>query len=186
LKAVKNGTYDPKLIAQYFHFGRYLLLSSSRPGGRPTTLQGIWAHQIQTPWNCDYHTNINLQMNYWPAEVTNLAECHEPLFELISDLQTPGKKTAEIHYGARGWVVNHVTNAWGFTSPDSDARWGLFPAAGGWLCQHLWEHYSFSKDKKFLEYAYPIMKGSAQFYLDSLIEEPKHKWLVTGPSILHP
>lgn len=182
LRAVKNGALDPMLVSQYFQFGRYLLISSSRPGGLPANLQGIWAYQIQTPWNSDYHTNINLQMNYWPAEVTNLRECHVPLMEFIASLQKPGQKTAEVHYSARGWVVNHITNIWGFTSPAEDARWGLFPAAGGWLCQHLWEHYAFNKDKAFLEYAYPIMKGSCLFYLDTLVEEPKNKWLVTAPS----
>lgn len=182
LKALKDGRNDPKLIAQYFQFGRYLLLSASRPGGLPANLQGIWAHQTQTPWNADYHTNINLQMNYWPAEVTNLAECHKPLLDFISALQEPGSKTAKVHFGARGWVVNHITNVWGFTSPAEDASWGLFPAAGGWLCQHLWEHYAFNKDKAFLQYAYPIMKGSAQFYLDFLVTDPKTKWLVTAPS----
>ncbi len=182
LQAVKDGSIDPKLLAQYFQFGRYLLISSSRPGCLPANLQGKWAHHIQTPWNCDYHTNINLQMNYWAAEVANLAECHKPLFDFISELQVPGNRTARIHYDAKGWVVHHITNVWGFTSPAEDARWGLFPAGSGWLCQHLWEHYAFSQNTAFLEYAYPIMKGSAQFYLDFLIEEPKNHWLVTGPS----
>lgn len=182
LKALTAGKQDPKLTALYFHFGRYLLISSSRPGTLAANLQGIWAEQIQTPWNCDYHTNINLQMNYWPAEVTNLADCHTPLFNLIADLQVPGSRTAKIQYGARGWVVHMMTNIWGYTAPGEDAKWGLFPAGGGWLCQHLWEHYAFSKDRKFLEFAYPLMKESAQFYLDFLVEEPKHKWLVTSPS----
>lgn len=182
LQAIKDGIEDSKLLEQYFHYGRYLLISSSRPGCLPANLQGKWAHLIQTPWNCDYHTNINLQMNYWPAEVCNLSDCHKPLFEFIESLQAPGARTAKIHYDAQGWVVHHITNLWGFTSPAEDARWGLFPAGSGWLCQHLWEHYAFNQDKEFLKYAYPIMKESAQFYLDFLIEEPKNNWLVTCPS----
>jgi len=182
LKAIQDGFFDPQLIAQYFQFGRYLLISSSRPGCLPANLQGKWAHLIQTPWNCDYHTNINLQMNYWAAETANLADCHEPLLRFIDTLRVPGRRTAHIHYGARGWVMHHITNVWGFTSPCEDARWGLFPAASGWLCQHLWEHYAFGQDQTFLAWAYPIMKESAQFYLDFLIEEPSRHWLVTSPS----
>ncbi len=182
LQAIKDGFLDPKLLAQYFQFGRYLLISSSRPGCLPANLQGKWAHLIQTPWNCDYHTNINLQMNYWPAEVTNLADCHEPLLDFIATLQEPGRRTAKIHYGARGWATHHITNVWGFTSPAESAKWGLFPAAGGWLCQHFWEHYAFSQNKAYLKQVYPIMKECAQFYLDFLIEEPTHQWLVTAPS----
>jgi len=180
--AIQQGKIDLGLLVQFFHFGRYLLISSSRPGCLPANLQGKWACHIQTPWNCDYHTNINLQMNYWAAEVANLADCHKPLFELIDSLQAPGSRTARIHYGARGWVVHHITNVWGFTSPAEDARWGLFPAGGGWLCQHLWEHYAFGLDRAFLEYAYPIMKGSAEFYLDFLVQVPEKGFLVTCPS----
>lgn len=182
LQAIKNEVIDPQLVSQYFQFGRYLLISSSRPGCLPANLQGKWADGIQTPWNSDYHTNINLQMNYWPAEITNLADCHTPLFDFISDLRTPGRRTATIHYGAKGWVVHHATNIWGFTPPCEDARWGLFPAGSGWLCQHLWEHYSFSQDTTFLEKYYPIMKEAAEFYLDFLIREPKNNQLVTSPS----
>jgi alpha-L-fucosidase 2 len=182
LQCIKNGNYDPQLVSQFFQFGRYLLISSSRPGCLPANLQGKWAHFIQNPWNSDYHTNINLQMNYWPAEVCNLADCHKPLFTFIDKLQVPGRRTANIHYGAKGWVVHHTTNVWGFTSPAEDAKWGLFPAGSGWLCQHLWEHYAFNLDTAFLAYAYPIMKGSAQFYLDFLVEEPKYHQLVTCPS----
>lgn len=182
LARIKEGALDPKLLAQYFHFGRYLLISSSRPGCLPANLQGKWAHYIQTPWNCDYHTNINLQMNYWAAEVANLADCHVPLLEFIRDLQIPGIHTAKTHYNARGWVTHHITNLWGFTSPAEDARWGLFPTGSGWLCQHLWEHFAFNQDLAFLESAYPILKSSAQFYLDFLIKDPKTGWLVTAPS----
>jgi len=182
LAAVRKGANDPQLIAQYFQFGRYLLISSSRPGGMPANLQGIWCDHIQAPWNADYHHNINDQMNYWPAEVCNLAECHLPFLELIDSLRAPGRKTARAHYGAGGWVVHTISNVWGFTSPGEHPGWGQFTSAGAWLCQHLWEHYAFSGDRKYLQWAYPIMKESAEFYLDFLVEEPKHGWLVTSPS----
>ena len=182
LERVRKGAEDHGLAVLYFQYGRYLLISSSRPGDLPANLQGIWAEGIQTPWNCDYHTDINVQMNYWHAEVTNLPECHKPLFELINSLREPGRRTAQVHYGARGWVVHTVTNIWGFTSPGEHPSWGQFPTAGAWLCQHLWEHYDFSRNREFLEWAYPIMKESAQFFLDFLVPEPKHGWLVTAPS----
>lgn len=182
LEALKKGGDDPQLVALYFQFGRYLLISSSRPGDLAANLQGIWADTIQTPWNGDYHTNINVQMNYWHAETTNLSECHLPLFDLIESLREPGRKTARVHYGARGWVVHTITNVWGFTSPGEHPSWGQFPAASGWLCQHLYEHYAFSGDPEFLKRVYPTMKESAEFYLDFLVEEPKHRWLVTAPS----
>jgi alpha-L-fucosidase 2 len=182
LNAVKTGADDPQLVAQYFQFGRYLLISSSRPGDMPANLQGVWCDNFQAPWNCDYHHNINDQMNYWPAETCNLAECAEPFLQLIDSLRETGRKTARVHYGAKGWVVHTISNVWGFTSPGEHPSWGQFAAAGGWLCQHLWEHYAFSPDKKYLEWAFPIMKESAEFYLDFLVEEPKHGWLVTSPS----
>jgi len=182
LEALKNGNYDPQLVSLYFQFGRYLLISSSRPGNLPANLQGIWADGIQTPWNCDYHNNINDQMNYWLAEVTNLAECHLPFFDLIESLREPGRRTAKIHYDARGWVVHTITNVWGFTSPGEHPSWGQYPAAGGWFCEHLWEHYAFNGDKEFLKRAYSTMKESAEFYLDFIVEDPKTGWLVTSPS----
>jgi alpha-L-fucosidase 2 len=182
LIAVRRGAQDPQLVSQYFQYGRYLLISSSRPGDLAANLQGIWCDHFQAPWNADYHHNINDQMNYWPAEVCNLAECHLPLFDLIDSLREPGRRTAKIHYGARGWVVHTISNVWGFTSPSENPSWGQFTAVGAWLCQHLWEHYAFSGDRRFLEWAYPIMKESAEFYLDFLVEEPKHGWLVTSPS----
>ncbi len=182
LNAVRDGANDPHLIAQYFQFGRYLLISSSRPGGLPANLQGIWCDNFQSPWNCDYHHNINDQMNYWPAEVCNLAECHEPFIDFIESLREPGRRTAKIHYGARGWVVHTISNIWGYTSPGEHPGWGQFTAAGAWLCQHLWEHYAFSGDRAFLERAYPTMKESAEFYVDFLVEDKKHGWLVTSPS----
>jgi alpha-L-fucosidase 2 len=182
LEAVKKGGDDPHLVALYFQYGRYLLISSSRPGDLPANLQGIWAETIQTPWNGDYHHNINDQMNYWPAEETNLAECHRPLLDFLDSLREPGRKTAKVHYGARGWVVHTISNIWGYTSPGEHPSWGQFPAAGAWLCRHLWEHYAFGGDRPFLEWAYPIMKEAAEFYLDFLVEEPTHHWLVTAPS----
>lgn len=183
LERVRNGFIDPLLVTQYFQYARYLLISCSRPGTLPANLQGIWADKIETAWNCDYHTNINLQMNYMGAETLNLAACHHPLFDFISELRTPGRQTAKIHYGARGWVVHHAMNIWGFTSPaESVAKWGLFPSAGGWLCQHLWEHYAFSNDPTFLRWAFPIMKESAEFYLDFLFEHPLTKQFMTAPS----
>jgi len=182
LDAVKKGGDDPQLMAIYFQYGRYLLISSSRPGNLPANLQGIWSYKLQPEWNCDYHLNINVQMNYWHAEVCNLPECHLPLFGLINSLREPGRRTARIHYGSSGWVVHTVTNVWGFTSPGEHPSWGQFPAAGAWLCQHLWEHYAFGGDREFLKFAYPIMKESAEFYLDFLVEEKKHGWLVTSPS----
>ncbi len=182
LKAFYEGGADPSLAALFFNFGRYLLISSSRPGGLPANLQGIWADKIQTAWNGDWHTNINVQMNYWPAETTNLSELHEPLFALIGSLVAPGEKTAKAYYGARGWVSFLLSNPWGFTSPGESASWGSTVSCSAWLCQHLWDHYLFTGDRVFLERIYPILKGSSEFYLDMLILEPKSGWLVTAPS----
>ena len=182
LSAFSKGSKDPGFEALYFQYGRYLLISSSRPGGLPANLQGIWADGVQTPWNGDWHLNINIQMNYWPAEVTNLPEMSQPFFAFIDSLQAPGARTAKLYYGARGWVAHVLANPWGFTAPGEGASWGATTTGSAWLCEHLWDHYLFSHDKEFLKWAYPIMKGSAQFYADMLIEEPKHKWLVTAPS----
>ncbi|MCC5804748.1 MAG: glycoside hydrolase N-terminal domain-containing protein [Opitutales bacterium] len=182
LRAFRDGTEDPGLAALYFDFGRFLLISSSRPGGLPANLQGIWAEEIQTPWNGDWHTNINVQMNYWPADTTNLSELHEPLFSLIESLVKPGTQTAQTYFGARGWVSFLLANPWGFTSPGESASWGSTVSCSAWLCQHLWDHYRFTGDRGFLERAYPTLKGSALFYLDMLIKEPEHGWLVTAPS----
>ncbi|MFT3870708.1 MAG: glycoside hydrolase family 95 protein [Nibricoccus sp.] len=182
LAAFRAGSDDPSLVALYFNFGRYVLISTSRPGGLPANLQGIWADGVQTPWNGDWHLNVNVQMNYWPAEVCNLSELHEPLFKLIAGLQEPGAKTAKAYYNARGWVAHVITNPWGFTSPGEGANWGATTTGSAWLCQHLWDHYLFTNNKEFLKWAYPVMKGSALFYSDMLIEEPKNKWLVTAPS----
>ncbi len=182
LERLRKGESDPSLASLYFQYGRYLLLSSSRNGGLPANLQGIWTEGTQTPWNGDYHHNINDQMNYWNAETTNLAECHEPFLDYIQSLVEPGSKTAKVHYGAKGWVVHTISNIWGYTSPGEHPSWGQFPAAGAWLCLHLWEHYAFMPNKEYLAQVYPTLKASAQFYLDFLVEEPKHHYLVTAPS----
>jgi len=182
LAGFAQGAEDPALAALYFNFGRYLLISASRPGGLPANLQGLWAEEIHTPWNGDWHLDINVQMNYWPAEVCNLPELHEPLHQLIASLVEPGRKTAKAYYNARGWVAHVITNPWGFTSPGESASWGATVSGSAWLCQHLWEHYAFTLDREFLRWAYPILKESALFYLDNLVEEPKRTWLVTGPS----
>ncbi len=182
LAALREGKPDPALAALYFQYGRYLLIACSRPGTMPANLQGLWCDHIQAPWNADYHHNINDQMNYWPAEVCNLAECHTPFLEYIDTLREPGRRTAKVHYGASGWVVHTISNVWGYTSPGEHPGWGQFTAASGWLCQHLWEHYAYNGDREYLAWAYPIMKESAHFYLDFLVKEESHGWLVTAPS----
>jgi len=182
LAALQTGAADPGLMALHFDFGRYLLIAASRPGGLPANLQGIWAEEIQTPWNGDWHLNVNVQMNYWPAEPCNLPDLTPPLFALIGSLQKPGAATARRYYGARGWVAHVITNPWGFTSPGEGADWGATTTGSAWLCAHLWDHYLYAGDRAFLAEAYPILKGSAQFYADMLIEEPAHHWLVTAPS----
>jgi alpha-L-fucosidase 2 len=182
IRAFKNGAADPALSALYFNFGRYLLISSSRPGGLPANLQGIWAEETNTPWTGDWHLDVNVQMNYWPAEICNLSALHQPLFALIDSLQEPGAKTAREYYAARGWVAHVITNPWGFTAPGEEASWGAANSGSAWLCQHLYDHYLFTRDRTFLGWAYPILKGSARFYADLLIEEPKQHWLVVAPA----
>jgi alpha-L-fucosidase 2 len=182
LAALHAGAADPGLAALFFDFGRYLLISSSRPGGFPANLQGIWAEEIQAPWNADWHLNVNIQMNYWPAEVCGLGDLAQPLFAFIESLQKPGAVTAQKYYGARGWVAHVLANPWGFTAPGEAASWGSANSGSAWLCQHLWDHWLFTGDRKFLARIYPVLKGSAQFYSDLLIEEPKNQWLVTAPS----
>jgi len=173
---------DPELTALLFQYGRYLLISSSRPGDLPANLQGIWATGIQTPWNCDYHININLQMNYWPAETTNLSECTEPLTDLMLSLLEPGQRTARIQYGMPGWVAHTITNVWGYTSPGEGLVWGANPTAGAWMCQHLWEHYRFTGDTSYLRRVYPLLREAARFFLSWLSEDPKTGRLVSGPA----
>ncbi len=184
LKAVKDGTEDPDLVALYFQFGRYLLMSSSRPGCMPTNLQGIWCEHISAPWNSDYHINVNVQMNYWPAEVCNLSECHEPFFDLIENLRPRGRKTARDVYGCRGFVAHHTTDAWWWTSPIGAVGYGMWPMGAAWSCRHLWERYAFTGDVEFLATrGYPAMKEAAEFFLDWLVPHPRTGELVSGPSI---
>lgn len=180
--AAKDLAADPSLAVLYFNFGRYLLISSSRPGGMPANLQGLWADTVAPPWGADYHLNVNIQMIYWPAEVCNLTELNEPLFAYIESLPEPGARTAKKYYGANGWVAHVLANAWGFTSPGESAAWGLTPSDAAWLCHHLWEHWKFTGDKEFLKRAYPVLRGSAEFFADTLIAEPSHQWLVTSPA----
>jgi alpha-L-fucosidase 2 len=182
---IKNPdkTLDPQLVVLYFQFGRYLLISSSRPGCQPANLQGLWNESMDPPWGSKYTININTEMNYWPAELTNLAECAEPLIAMVMDLAKTGARTAKVNWGARGWVCHHNTDLWRASAPIDGAAWGFWPTGGVWLCKHLWDHYEFGGDKDFLAKVYPAMKGAAQFFLDTLVEEPKHKWLVTCPSL---
>jgi len=174
---------DPELAALYFQFGRYLLISSSRPGCQPAGLQGIWNNSMSPLWGAKYTININTEMNYWPAETCNLAECVEPLIAMVQDLAQSGAHAAQAMYGARGWVVHHNTDLWRAAAPIDGPDSGMWPTGGAWLSTHLWEHYQFSGDKSFLARAYPAMKGAALFFLDTLVEEPKHHWLVTNPSL---
>ncbi len=179
---LKQGEADPDLEAAYFNFGRYLLISSSRPGGLPANLQGIWADGFNPPWSCDYHTNINIQMNYWPAEVCNLSECHRPLLEWMRTTLDSGRRTASEHYGSGGWVMHHISDPWGFTVPGDGATCGLWPTGGAWLCDHLWEHFLFTGDRQFLsDLAYPMMREAARFFLDYLVEDDQGR-LLSGPS----
>jgi alpha-L-fucosidase 2 len=176
-------TNDPQLAVLYFQFGRYLLICSSRPGTQPANLQGIWNESMNPPWSSKYTININTEMNYWPAEPTNLAECAEPLIAMVMELTETGARTAKVQWGAGGWVCHHNTDIWRASAPIDGPTWGFWPMGGAWLCKHLWDHYDYSRDKQFLAKAYPVMKGSAQFFLDTLVEEPIHKWLVTCPSL---
>ncbi|MEQ1823894.1 MAG: glycoside hydrolase family 95 protein [Fimbriimonadaceae bacterium] len=182
LVAVEKGDSDPALAALLFNYGRYLLISSSREGGLPANLQGLWAEEYQTPWNADYHLNINVQMNYWLAESTALGECHLPMTSLIESLVEPGKRTAKAYYNSPGWVSHVITNPWGFTAPGEHAGWGSTLSGGGWLCEHLWEHYAYTRDLAYLKRIYPTLKGSCDFFRSILVELPNKKWLVTGPS----
>lgn len=182
IKNFANGN-DPQLAALYFQFARYLLISCSRPGCQPANLQGLWNDSVKPPWSSKYTININTEMNYWPAEPTNLSECHEPLFALIKDISVTGEKTANVNYGANGWVCHHNTDLWRATGPIDSAFYGFWPSGGAWLCQHLWYRYEYSGDKDFLREYYPVMKGASEFFVDTLVEHPKYKWLVTCPSM---
>ncbi len=174
---------DPHLAALFFQYGRYLLICSSRPGTLAANLQGIWNQDMNPWWGSKYTTNINLQMNYWPAEVANLADCAEPLMEMVGAIVEPGQRTAAVMYGVKGWVLHQNTDLWLATAPMDGPTWGTFAVGGAWLCSHLWEHYLFNGDRNFLQKIYPILKGSVQFFLDTLVEHPKYKWLVTCPSM---
>ena len=187
LQAYTKGSYDPSLETLYFQYGRYLLISSSRPGGPPANLQGIWNKELRAPWSSNYTININTQMNYWPSETTNLSEMHLPLLDWIKNLSVTGTNTAKEFYGAKGWVAHHNSEIWGTSNAVGDKGagdpvWANWYMGGNWLCQHLWEHYAFTGDRKFLaEKAYPIMKQAALFTLDWLVED-KNGYLVTAPS----
>lgn len=174
---------DPALAALMFQYGRYLLISSSQPGGQPANLQGIWNHQLNAPWDGKYTININTEMNYWPAEVTNLSETHEPLFGLVQDLSVTGRETARTMYGCNGWVAHHNTDIWRVTGPVDKAFYGTWPVGGAWLTTHLWQHYLYTGDKDFLRKSYPAMKGAADFFLGYMIPHPKYGWKVTAPSM---
>ncbi len=176
---------DPALAALYFQFGRYLLIASSRPGSQPANLQGIWNEKTSPPWESKYTVNINTEMNYWPAEVCNLAECHEPLFQMLEEVAASGRRTAKVHYGCRGWVLHHNTDLWRGTAPINNSNHGIWPTGGAWLCQHLWWHFQYSGDREFLrKRAYPVLKEAALFFVDYLVEDPRSekKWLISGPS----
>lgn len=177
-----KGASDPQLPTLYFNFGRYLLISSSRPGLLPANLQGLWAVEYQAPWNGDYHLNINLQMNYWLADVTNLTKLFQPFAQFTKNLVANGRKTAKAYYDSDGWVAHVISNPWFYTSPGEGADWGSTLTGGAWLCCQMWDHFRFTKDTAFLKKYYPVLKGAAKFLQSILIREPKHGWLVTAPS----
>ena len=175
---------DPALAALYYNYGRYLLISSTRPGSLPPNLQGLWANDTITPWNGDYHTNINVQMNHWPAEPANLSELHLPLIDLTKGLVISGERSAKAFYGkeAKGWVAHMMTNVWQYTEPGEHPSWGATNTGGAWLCAHLWEHYLYNNDSTYLASIYPTMKGASEFFLSTMVVDPATKYLVTAPS----
>ncbi len=176
-------TRDPQLLALYIQYGRYLLISSSRKGTRPANLQGIWNEQLNPPWDSKWTVNINTEMNYWPAEVTGLSECHEPLFEMVAECAETGRSTAREYYGCPGWVLHHNTDAWRGTAPINHSSHGIWVTGGAWLSLHLWEHFLFTQDREFLaEKAYPIMRGAAEFFTHFLIRDPRTGTLISAPS----
>ncbi|MBK9990248.1 MAG: glycoside hydrolase family 95 protein [Verrucomicrobia bacterium] len=174
---------DPQLAALYYQYGRYLLISSSRPGGQPANLQGLWNDNPNPPWGSKYTININTEMNYWPAESGNLAECVDPLLSMVEELAVTGARTAQSQYGARGWVAHHNTDVWRASAPVDGPFWGMWPTGGAWLCLNLWDRYEFSGNQAELRRLYPLMKGASEFFLDTLQTDAKHGWLVTNPSI---
>ena len=175
------SNFDPQFAALYFQFGRYLLICSSQPGGQAANLQGIWNYQLRAPWDGKYTTDINVEMNYWPAELTNLMEMHEPFLQLIKDVAATGQETAKM-YGCRGWALHHNTDIWRMTGAVDGPRYGVWPTCNAWFCQHLWDRYLFSGDQKYLAEVYPLMKGACEFFLDFLVKEPKNGWMVVAPS----
>ena len=182
--AMQNGYVDTDLIELYYQFGRYLLISSSRPGGLPANLQGIWAHGLQPPWSADYHININIQMNYWPSEITNLGELQTPFIDLIDALRPNGRRTAKEVYGMNGIVAHYTTDPWHFTEPTGNIGYGMWPMGIAWSCQNIWDHFQFGGDIGYLRTkSYPIMKEAAKFCIDWLVVNPKTGYLVSGPSI---
>ena len=182
IEAVRKGGEDPQLAALYFQYGRYLLMSSSQPGGLPANLQGLWNQRLDPPWQSDYHININIPMNYWPAEVANLSECHEPLFDFAERLRAAGQRVARDFYGARGSVVHYTTNVWGYAEPGHALIFGLWQDGLGWLCRHIWQRYEFSADRAFLRRFWPVLRDAALFYCDLLREDPATRKLVPGPA----
>jgi alpha-L-fucosidase 2 len=184
IRRVTEGSSDPLLAEQVFQYGRYLMISGSRPGTQPLNLQGIWNAELYPSWGSKYTININIQMNYWVAEVCNVSECHEPLLRMVGELQAPGENTAKVHYGADGWVTHHNTDLWRGTAPVDGAHWGMWPSGGAWLCQHVWEHFLYTGDVAYLKKVYPVMKGAAEFFLsDGVLVQDKDGCLITSPSI---
>jgi alpha-L-fucosidase 2 len=182
--AMQNGYDDPDLIELYYQFGRYLLISCSRPGGLPANLQGIWADGLNPPWSADYHININIQMNYWPSEITNLGELQLPFIDFIDALRPDARRTAREVYGMKGIVAHYTTDPWHFTEPTGAIVYGMWPMGIAWSCQNIWDHYMFGGDKEYLRFkSYPIMKEAAEFCLDWMVTDPKTGYLVSGPSI---
>ncbi len=182
LKAFDTDHSDPSLVSLYYQFGRYLLISSTRPGCLPPNLQGLWANTIKTPWNGDYHLNINMQMNLWPAETGNLSELHLPFIEWTKDQVESGRNTAKVFYNSRGWVTHILGNVWNFTYPGEHPSWGATNTSAAWLCQHLYRHYQYTQDRDYLSEVYPTMKEAALFFVDMLVEDPRSHYLVTAPT----
>lgn len=176
-----STSFDPQLAALYFQYGRYLLICSSQPGGQAANLQGIWNYQLRAPWDGKYTTDINVEMNYWPAESTSLPEMHEPFLQLVKEVALQGRQSAAM-YGCRGWTLHHNTDIWRSTGAVDGPAYGIWPTCNAWFCQHLWDRYLFSGDKNYLSEVYPLMRSACEFYLDFLVREPKNNWLVVAPS----
>lgn len=181
--AQSENVSDPALAALYFQYGRYLLITSSRPGSQPANLQGIWNDKISPPWGSKYTININTQMNYWPAEPTAMPEMVEPLIAMVRDIAQTGARTARTMYGARGWMCHHNTDLWRATAPIDGPQFGLWPMGGAWLSLHLWDRYDYGRDVRYLASVYPILKGACEFFLDTLVKDPETGWMVTNPSL---